>query len=89
MYGYRRARVDLDADTHECFRYFSLLRGVPVGGAMRQVLSREAVTIEKEFPPIRAHMLAWRAAMAAARSVDGNAVAACDTGSPELEEIPF
>jgi len=89
MYGYRRARVDLDADTHECFRYFSLLRGVPVGGALRQVLSREAATIEKEFLPIRAHMLAWRAAMAAARSVEGNAVTTYDTGSPCVEEIPF
>lgn len=85
MYGYRRARLDLDADTHEAFRYFSLLRGVPVGGALRQVLARHAAAVEQEFPPVRAHMLAWRAAMDSARQVE----TAPGPGRPDMDEIPF
>lgn len=88
MYGYRRARLDLDADTHECFRYFALLRGVPVGGALRQVITLHAQTIEKEFPPVRSHMLAWRQAMDAARSSTGTVVGT-DSGDLEVDEIPF
>lgn len=85
MYGYRRTRLDLDADSHECFRYFALLRGVPVGGAMRQVLARYAESVEKEFPSIRAHMLAWREAHEAERA---------STGDPSpydvmLDQVPF
>lgn len=89
MYGYKRARVDLDADTHECFRYFSLLRGVPVGGALRQVLAREAAKVEADFPPIRAHMLAWRAAMDASRIHEGVAIVGTDTGATGVDGVPF
>ena len=68
MYGYKRSRVEVDADTHECFRYFALLRGVPIGAAMRKVLALHAAAVETEFPPVRAHMLAWREAMSAQRA---------------------
>ena len=89
MYGYRRARLDLDADTHETIRYFSLLRGVPVGGALRKVITLHAAQIEKEDPSIRAHMLAWRAAMDASRQNPVAAVMKDNRGASDLEDIPF
>lgn len=64
MYGYKRARVDLDADTHESLRYFALLQGNNVGAIVRRVMAKYAAQVEKDFPPVRAHQLAWRQAMA-------------------------
>ena len=64
MYGYKRSRVDLDADTHETLRYFALLRGINVGAICRKAMAEFAARVEGEFPPVRAHMLAWRAAQA-------------------------
>lgn len=100
MYEYKRARVDLDADTHETFRYFALLRGVPVGAALRRVLALHAQTIEKEFPPIRAHMLAWRTAVDMQRAMpvahsewdtplERAEAAIAEQQGDSLDEVPF
>lgn len=88
MYGYKRTRLDLDADTHETYRYFALLRGLPVGGVLRRILADYAQKVEKDVPPIRVHMLAWREAMDNARAgaLDG---VVHSSGSPDLDEIPF
>lgn len=69
MYGYKRARVDLDADTHETLRYFAMLQGINVGAIVRRSMALYAAAAEKEFPPVRVHMLAWREAQAAQRAV--------------------
>ena len=72
MSDIKRTRLDLDSHSYEAFRYFALLRGVPVGHAMRQVLARYVETVEKEHPAIRAHMLAWRAARSAEQTAAGD-----------------
>lgn len=92
MYGNRRTRLDLEADWHEIFRYFGLLRGVTAGMVMRQALARYAVDVEKEFPPVRAHMLAWREAMAAQRANPVVAIREHEfnaTHHVSLDDLPF
>lgn len=71
MYANRRTRLDLDIDSHETLRYFGLLRGVSAGAVMRQALARYAQDVEKQFPHVRAHMLAWRKAIAAQQAHPG------------------
>lgn len=67
MYGYKRARVDLDADTHETLRYFAHLQGTNTGAVVRRVMAQYAARVEADFKMVRTHKLAWRQAMAAQR----------------------
>lgn len=80
MNARKRLRVEVDIDTFECLKYFSLLRGMPVGRSIASMLAIHAASIEKEFPPIRAHMLAWRAALSSQP---------LDAGSPNVDMVPF
>lgn len=62
----RWVRVELPGETYSALRYFGLLRGVPVGHVMRKALELFADQVQKEFPPVHAHVLAQLAAEQAA-----------------------
>lgn len=92
MHGYKRARIDLDADTHETIRYFALLRGINVGAVCRKILSEYAARVEGEWPPIRAHMLAWRQAQSNQHPVPydpARSMGEIEATMADLDEIPF
>ncbi len=55
----RRHRVELDPISYEALRYFGLLRGRPIGQVMTRILADHADKVQKEFPAVRAHVLAW------------------------------
>jgi len=65
MHGNRRIRVELDAESYEALHYFGLLRGVPIGRTITRILAIHATEVTKDFPPVRAHLLAWHRARAA------------------------
>ena len=65
MHGPRRIRVELDAESYEALHYFALLRGDPIGRAIAHVLAIHATDVIEQFPPVRAHLLAWHQARSA------------------------
>jgi hypothetical protein len=65
MHGHRRIRVELDAESYEALHYFALLRGDPIGRAIARLLAIHATDLLEQFPPVRAHLLAWHQARAA------------------------
>lgn len=76
----KRIRIDLDKHSYEVLHYFGLLRGRPMGHTLREILARHAASVEEEFPPVRAHILAWEAA---------RLQEPVDPGSPNVEGVPF
>lgn len=93
MDGSRRLRLELDPDTFELHSYFAKLRGLPVGMHIRKVLASYASSAEDEFPTMRAHMLSWRQAQEAQRSVDEQsaklAAYVVGEGAEDLDAIPY
>lgn len=86
MNATRRIRLELDADTYELHHYFASLRGLSLGRHLGKVLASYAASAEKEFPSMRAHMLAWRQARAAQPALDEtSAKLAAET----LDQLPF
>lgn len=86
MNATRRIRLELDADTYELHTYFARLRGLSTGRHLAKVLASWAATAEGEFPSMRAHMLAWREAQNAARSLDE---ASADLATVVLNSVPY
>jgi hypothetical protein len=57
----KRIRIELaDADYH-AIRYFSELQSKPMGHAIRKVLASYSDLVQKDFPSVRAHVLAMSA----------------------------
>lgn len=56
--GWKRHRVQLDEISYESLRYFGLLRGVTLGSILNRQLTTYATMVQKEFPAVRAHVLA-------------------------------
>jgi hypothetical protein len=48
----------LDDISYEALRYFGLLRGAPLGTVLNRQLATFAAMVQKEFPAVRAHVLA-------------------------------
>lgn len=74
----RRLRVELAAEDFEALRYFALLRGVSMAAACGKVLAIHADTVAKEFPAVKAHVLAWRQAQSQK-----------PVATDDIDEIPF
>lgn len=82
----KRIRLQLDADTYELHAYFAKLRGLSTSSHLGKILAQYATSAETEFPPLRAHMLAWRAARSVESAIDrrsDNLVAI------DLDSVPF
>jgi hypothetical protein len=82
----RRIRLDLDAETYELHSYFARLRGLSTGRHIARVLTSYATSAEDEFPALRAHMLAWRAAQGAECILDA---ASAKLVVGDMVELPF
>jgi len=80
MHGTRRIRVELDAESYEALHYLGLLRGVPVGKTITRILAIHATEVTKDFPPVRAHLLAWHQARAAKQAL---------TSDNPVEGVPY
>jgi hypothetical protein len=58
----KRVRVELPTETYDALQYFALLRGVPVGAVLSRALVMFTDQVQKEFPPVYAHVMAQREA---------------------------
>ena len=59
----RYHRVQLAVIDYEALQYFAMLRGLPLGSVLNRQLHVYSEAVQKEFPPVRAHVMAKLAAL--------------------------
>lgn len=79
MNATRRIRLELDEPTYETLRYFALLRGVPMGHAIRRLLALHAEQVRKDFPAVQAHVMAWQETINAKQAL----------AHPDPDDLPY